>query len=68
MVNDQKFRCLVETDAKAIIDRQQTDSIDIIDEIRYVLRTCDLTSSGMDSGSTVSNYFINLSYDEMKYN
>ena len=53
MVIDPKFRCLVEKDAKAIIDREETDSIDIIDEIRYVLRTCDLTNSGLETGSTV---------------
>ena len=54
MVNNPKFRCLVEADAKAILDRQETDSIDIIDEIRYVLRTCNLTTSGIEMGSMVS--------------
>ena len=53
MVNNQKFRCLVEADAKAVIDRQETDSIEIIDEIRYVLRTCNLTTSSMEMGSMV---------------
>ena len=64
MVVDQKFRCLVETDAKAIIDRQETDSVDIIDEIRYVLRTCDLTNSGIETGCPVSNSSINRSRDD----
>ena len=67
MVHDQKFRCLVETDAKAIIDRQETDSVDIIDEIRYVLRTCDLTNSGMETGSTVSTSSINRQDDNKEY-
>ena len=53
MLNNQKFRRLVEADAKAIIDRQETDSIDIIDEIRYVLQTCDLTTSRTETGSMV---------------
>ena len=53
MVNDEKFRCLVQADAKAILNRQETDSVDIIDEIRYVLRTQDLTNSRSEAGTTV---------------
>ena len=53
MVNDEKFRCLVEADAKAILNRQETDSIDIIDEIRYVLRTQDFTRSKNEAGTSV---------------
>ena len=53
MVNDEKFRCLVEADAKAILNRQETDSIDIIDEIRYVLRTQDFTPSKNEAGTSV---------------
>ena len=67
MVSDHKFRCLVETDAKAIIDRQETDSVEIIDEIRYVLRTCDLTNSGIETGFTVSNSSINRLDDDIEY-
>ena len=54
MVDNQKFKGLVEADARAIIDRQECDSVDIVDEIRYVLRTCNLTTSGIDIGSVVS--------------
>ena len=53
MVKDSKFRCLVEADANAIIEREETDLIDIIDEIRYVLRTCTLNSSCDNTGSMV---------------
>lgn len=56
MVNEEKFRCLVEADAKAILNRQETDSVDIIDEIRYVLRTQDLTSSKNEAGSSSVSY------------
>jgi len=51
IVSDPKFRDLVQEDAKAILNRQETDSVDIIDEIRYVLRTCNLSTSGMDMGA-----------------
>ena len=56
MVNDEKFRCIVKADAKAIINRQETDSIDIIDEIRYVLKTQDLESSKNEAGSFTVRY------------
>ena len=39
IVSDPKFRQLVTQDAECIKDRQATDTIDIIDEIRFVLRT-----------------------------
>jgi len=39
IVSDPKFRQLVTQDAQCIKDRQATDTIDIIDEIRFVLRT-----------------------------
>ena len=55
IVSDPKFRDLVQEDAKAILNRQETDSVDIIDEIRYVLRTCNLSTSGMDMGAMVSS-------------
>ena len=39
IVSDPKFRQLVTQDAECIKDRQATDTIDIIDEIRFLLRT-----------------------------
>lgn len=44
VVQEEGFRQLVQEDAKNIKERQETDSIDIIDEIRYVLRTTNLNS------------------------
>ena len=38
MVTDPKFQELVRQDAECIVDRQATDTIDIVDEIRFVLR------------------------------
>ena len=43
MVEDEEFRELVVRDAQSIRGRQETDTIDIIDEIRYFLKT-DLNS------------------------
>ena len=31
----ESFRSLVLDDARAVMERQETDSIDIVDEIRY---------------------------------
>ena len=44
MVKSDKFKYLVLNDAQNIQSRQETDSIDIIDEMRYVLRTTNLNS------------------------
>ena len=44
MITDEKFVKLVRNDAQNVKSRQETDSIDIIDEIRYVLRTSNLNS------------------------
>lgn len=44
MVNNEKFKQLVIADAENVKGRQETDSIDIVDEIRYVLRTTNLSS------------------------
>ena len=44
MMTDEKFVKLVRNDAQNVKSRQETDSIDIIDEIRYVLRTSNLNS------------------------
>ena len=44
MIKDEGFKELVLGDAKNVKSRQETDSIDIIDEIRYVLRTTNLKS------------------------
>ena len=44
MMSDEKFVKLVRNDAQNVKSRQETDSIDIIDEIRYVLRTSNLNS------------------------
>ena len=44
MMTDEKFVKLVRDDAQNVKSRQETDSIDIIDEIRYVLRTSNLNS------------------------
>ncbi|XP_059091726.1 ankyrin repeat and BTB/POZ domain-containing protein 1-like isoform X2 [Tigriopus californicus] len=43
MVQNEDFRALVLHDASLIQERQETDSIDIVDEIRYFLKT-DLNS------------------------
>ena len=37
MVDIQEFRQLVMEDAASVKERQETDSIDIIDDIRYIL-------------------------------
>ena len=47
MVLLQEFRDLVLEDAKNVQSRQETDSIDIIDEIRYYLRTNLRSSSAI---------------------
>ena len=39
MTSDEGFRHLVLADARSVKQRQETDSIDIIDEIRYMLVT-----------------------------
>ncbi len=39
MVENDHFRKLVLEDARSVKERQETDSIDIIDEIRYILVT-----------------------------
>merc|ERR1711976_625245 len=39
IVHDEKFKQLVIRDAENVKAREETDSIDIIDELRYVLRT-----------------------------
>ena len=44
MVQDERFQELVLEDARSVKARQETDSIDIIDEIRYVLKTTNLNS------------------------
>lgn len=44
MVCHEKFKDLVLNDARNVKSREETDSIDIIDEIRYVLRTTNLKS------------------------
>jgi type VI protein secretion system component VasF len=43
MSTNEAFRQLVVEDAQSVKQRQETDSIDIIDEIRYILvRLIDL--------------------------
>jgi ankyrin repeat/BTB/POZ domain-containing protein 1 len=44
IINDEKFKKLVISDAENVKARQETDSIDIIDELRFVLRTTNLDS------------------------
>ena len=44
MVKHEKFKELVLNDARNVKSREETDSIDIVDEIRYVLRTTNLNS------------------------
>jgi len=44
MVKNEKFKELVLNDARNVKSREETDSIDIVDEIRYVLRTSNLNS------------------------
>ena len=44
MVKNEKFKELVLNDARNVKSREETDTIDIIDEIRYVLRTTNLNS------------------------
>ncbi len=44
MINIEKFKELVLNDARNVKSREETDSIDIVDEIRYVLRTTNLNS------------------------
>ena len=44
MVKNEKFKELVLNDARNVKLREETDSIDIVDEIRYVLRTTNLNS------------------------
>ena len=44
MVKNEKFKELVLNDARNVKSREETDSIDIVDEIRYVLRTTNLNS------------------------
>ena len=44
MVINEKFKELVLSDARNVKSREETDSIDIVDEIRYVLRTTNLNS------------------------
>ena len=44
MVKNEKFKDLVLNDASNVKSREETDSIDIVDEIRYVLRTTNLNS------------------------
>ena len=44
MVKNEKFKELVMNDARNVKSREETDTIDIIDEIRYVLRTTNLNS------------------------
>lgn len=39
LVADVKFRSIVEQDALSVVGRQETDSVDIIDEMRFILRT-----------------------------
>lgn len=43
-MHDEKFKQLVIRDAENVKAREETDSIDIIDELRYVLRTTNLNS------------------------
>ena len=45
MVADPKFRELVRQDANCIVDRQATDTIDVVDEIRFVLRSATVTGT-----------------------
>ena len=44
MVKTEKFKDLVLNDASNVKSREETDSIDIVDEIKYVLRTTNLDS------------------------
>ena len=44
MVKTEKFKDLVLNDASNVKSREETDSIDIVDEIKYVLRTTNLNS------------------------
>lgn len=44
MVKNEKFKELVLNDARNVKSREETDTIDIVDEIRYVLRTTNLNS------------------------
>ena len=44
MVKNEKFKELVLNDASNVKSREETDSIDIVDEIKYVLRTTNLNS------------------------
>jgi hypothetical protein len=44
MVKNEKFKELVLNDARNVKSREETDSIDIVDEIRYVIRTTNLNS------------------------
>ena len=44
MVKIEKFKELVLNDARNVKSREETDTIDIVDEIRYVLRTTNLNS------------------------
>ena len=41
---EKNFKDLVMGDAKNVKAREETDTIDIVDEIRYVLRTTNLNS------------------------
>ena len=45
MISNEKFVQLVKNDAQNVKSRQETDSIDIIDDIRYVLRSVNSLAS-----------------------
>ena len=45
MVTNEKFVQLVKNDAQNVKSRQETDSIDIVDEIRYILRSVNSLAS-----------------------
>ena len=51
MVSESKFRELVTKDAKSVKNRQETDSIDVIDEIRFILKTDLRTISAIDEAN-----------------
>lgn len=66
MVQNEEFRALVLHDASLIKERQETDSIDIIDEIRYFLKT-DLNSIAAIEDASKSLELINDMLQEIGF-
>ena len=71
IVSDPKFRQLVTQDAECIKDRQATDTIDIIDEIRFLLRTQGSVSDIWDTKNQLEildNMLEDLGFETYNWN